>query len=106
MMANKPDGVIYTGVTDDLNARVLEHNHKVYRKSFTSRYNCDKLVYLEEFDNGASASLRERQLKKWKREWKINLIINMNPNWMDIAMNWSDNENSVFKTTRFLPTQK
>jgi putative endonuclease len=72
IMSNKPNGVVYIGVTDNLEARVLEHKGKVYRKSFTARYNCDKLVYFEEFQNGEDASTREKQLKKWKRNWKIN----------------------------------
>ena len=106
IMANKPQGVIYIGVTDDLNARTLEHKHKVYRQSFTARYNCDKLVYFEEFDNGTKAAEREQRMKKWKREWKLNLIKDMNPNWIDIALNWSSGVSSVYKTTRFLPTKE
>ena len=91
-MTNKPEGVLYVGVTDNLDARVLEHKNKVYRKSFTAKLNCDKLVYFEEIENGAKASKREKQLKKWKRAWKINLIIEMNPNWTDIALTGSNNE--------------
>ena len=106
IMTNKNNGVIYVGSTNDLEARVLEHKNKVYKKSFTAKYNCDKLVYSEEFNNGNDASIRERRLKKWKREWKLNLINEMNPNWIDIALNWNPNVNSVYKTKRFLPTQE
>ena len=91
-MTNKPEGVLYFGVTDNLDARVLEHKNKVYRKSFAAKFNCDKLMYFEEIENGAKASKREKQLKKWKRAWKINLIIEMNPNWTDIALTGSNNE--------------
>lgn len=91
IMNNKPNGVIYIGVTDNIDERVKEHKLKVYPKSFTSKYNCDKLIYLEEFENGEEASIRERQFKKWKREWKIKLIEEMNPSWMDISINWNLN---------------
>ena len=106
IMSNKPNGAVYIGVTDNLAARLLEHEGKVYRKSFTAQYNCDKLVYFEEFQNGLDTSTREKQLKKWKRNWKINLINDTNPDWMDISLNWGNNVNSFYKTTRFLPTQE
>lgn len=106
MMANKLNGVIYIGVTDDLVLRVQEHKTKVFKNSFTAKYNCDKLVYFEELQNGNEASTREKQFKKWKRDWKINLINDMNPSWMDISLNWGNNVNSVFKTKRFLPSQE
>ena len=88
-MTNKPDGVLYAGVTDNLQERVKEHKLKRYPNSFTAKYNCDKLVYLEEFNNGLLASTREIQLKKWKREWKVKLIEDQNPSWLDISLNWS-----------------
>lgn len=90
-MTNKPNGVLYIGVTDNINERVKEHKLKVYSKSFTARYNCDKLIYFEEFEDGNKAIIREKQFKKWKREWKINLINDMNPNWNDLSMNWNLN---------------
>ncbi len=89
LMANKPNGVIYIGVTDDIEERVKEHKLKVYPKSFTARYNCENLVYFEEFEKGEEASTRERQFKKWKREWKIKLIEEMNPSWSDLSINWN-----------------
>lgn len=88
-MANKPNGVIYIGATDNLDERVKEHKLKAYPKSFTARYNCDKLVYFEEFEDGEKASVRETQFKKWKRQWKVNLIEEMNPSWNDLSMNWN-----------------
>lgn len=87
IMANKPNGVIYIGVTDNIEERVKEHKLKIYPNSFTSRYNCDKLVYFEEFNNGDEALLREKQFKKWKRDWKIKCIEEMNPSWMNLSMN-------------------
>lgn len=89
IMNNKPKGVIYIGVTDNIEERVKEHKMKAYPKSFTAKYNCDKLIYLEEFEKGEEAFAREQQFKKWKRDWKIKLIEEMNPSWMDISMNWN-----------------
>lgn len=89
IMTNKPSGVIYIGVTDNIVERVREHKNKIYPRSFSARYNCDKLVYFEEFENGEDASIRERQFKKWKREWKVKLIVDMNPSWFDLSTNWN-----------------
>jgi len=91
VMNNKPKGVIYVGVTDNLEERIKEHKLKLYPKSFTAKYNCDKLIYFEEFENDQEAMIREKRLKKWKREWKVKLIETMNPGWMDLSMNWSLN---------------
>jgi len=63
-MTNKPNGVLYIGVTNNIDERVKEHKLKVYPKSFTARYNCDKLVYFEEYENGLIAEKREKQFKK------------------------------------------
>ena len=90
-MTNKPNGVLYIGITDNIQERVKEHKLKKYPQSFTARYNLDKLIYLEEFHNGLLASNREIQFKKWKRDWKIRLIEDQNPSWSDISMNWSFN---------------
>jgi putative endonuclease len=88
-MSNKYHGVLYIGVTDNLIERVKEHKLKIYPNSFTARYNCDKLIYFEELDNGLKATIREKQLKKWNREWKVKLIEEMNLTWMDISLNWN-----------------
>ena len=92
-MSNKPNGVLYIGVTDNLDERVKEHKLKVFPQSSTAKYNCDKLVYFENFENGVKAVKREKQMKKWKREWKIKLIEDFNPNWIDISLNWKLNYN-------------
>jgi len=89
IMANKPNGVIYIGVTDNIEERVREHKNKIYPKSFTAKYNCENLIYFEEFENGEEASIREKQFKKWKRDWKIKLIEEMNPSWSDLSINWN-----------------
>jgi len=88
-MTNKPNGVIYIGLTDNIEERVKEHKLKLYNKVFTARYNCDKLVYFEEIESGEEACIRERQFKKWKRDWKIKLIEEMNPSWSDLSTNWN-----------------
>ena len=95
IMANKPNGVIYIGVTDNIEERVKEHQLKVYPKSFTAKYNCDMLVYFEEFEEGSKAEKRENQFKKWKRDWKIELIVEMNPSWSDLSTNWNLNYNKI-----------
>ncbi len=95
MMTNKMFGVLYIGVTDNIDERVKEHKLKIYPKSFTAKYNCDKLVYLEEFGIGYEAANREKSLKKWKREWKIKLIEEVNPSWMDMSLNWKLNYNKL-----------
>ena len=97
IMTNKPNGVIYIGVTDYIEERVKEHKLKIRTRSFPAKYNCDKLVYFEEFENDSEAEKRERQFKKWKRDWKIELIEEMNPSWLDISINWSLNNNRIRK---------
>ncbi len=97
IMSNKPKGVVYIGVTNDIDERVKEHKMKVFPKSFTAKYNCDKLIYFEEFEKGDEAEKRERQFKKWKRAWKIKLIEEMNPSWVDLSLNWNLNYNKFRK---------
>ena len=97
IMSNKPKGVVYIGVTNDIDKRVKEHKMKVFPKSFTAKYNCDKLIYFEEFEKRDEAEKRERQFKKWKRAWKIKLIEEMNPSWVDLSLNWNLNYNKFRK---------
>jgi len=73
---------LYIGVTNDVARRVTEHKDKLV-KGFTQKYNVTHLVYFEEFENIDEAIDREKQLKKWNREWKINLIETENPDWKD-----------------------
>jgi len=89
IMTNKNNRVIYIGVTNNLDERVKEHKSRTYPNSFTARYNCDKLVYFEEFEKSDEVCKRERGFKKWNRAWKIDLIEEMNPNWFDLSDNWN-----------------
>lgn len=84
IMANSPMGTLYIGSTSDLIARVWQHKHHEYPKSFTARYNCNILVYYETFTDMETMVIRERQLKKRNRNWKIRLIIQQNPDWKDL----------------------
>ncbi len=83
-MANRSNSTIYVGVTSSLQKRVVEHKAHMMIGSFSDKYNCEKLVYYEEFADIRDAIAREKQLKNWKREWKNKLIETMNPNWDDL----------------------
>ena len=83
ILAGARNGSLYIGVTSDLVKRVYEHKAKVI-KGFTSRYNIDKLVWFEQSDSIESVIAREKQLKEWKRAWKIELIEKSNPYWNDL----------------------
>ncbi len=83
ILASKRNGTLYTGSTDDLMGRVWEHKEKIH-KGFTSQYGVDKLVWYEPHNTRDSAFIRERQIKEWKRQWKLSLIETTNPNWDDL----------------------
>ena len=83
IMTNKKDGVLYIGVSNNLIRRVLEHKHKKV-SGFTKKYNLDKLVYFEVTNDIYAAISREKQLKNWKRAWKVELIVQNNPGWKDL----------------------
>lgn len=87
ILASQKNGTIYIGVTNDLERRVFEHKNKV-NPGFTSKYNVDKLVCFEAFGFIKDAIRREKQLKKWNRQWKINLIEEENKDWKDLAEDW------------------
>ena len=87
LMTNKTNNVLYTGVTNDLQRRLYEHKNKLI-EGFTKKYNLNKLVYYEETSNVKSAILREKEIKKWRREKKDNLINKMNPEWIDLSDSW------------------
>tara|TARA_Y100001947_G_scaffold108216_1_gene92713 strand:+ start:602 stop:886 length:285 start_codon:yes stop_codon:yes gene_type:complete len=84
IMTNKPRGVLYTGMTDDINRRAWEHREHII-KGFTDKYNCEMLVWFEVHETRESAFTRERRIKEWKRNWKIELIVERNPDWLDLA---------------------
>ncbi len=83
-MTNKRNTTLYTGVTNNLAERMYQHKNKLV-KGFTSKYNINKLVYYEEFGNAYDAICREKQLKNWHRQWKIDLIEGVNPDWRDLS---------------------
>lgn len=83
-MANRYNNVLYLGVTNNLTRRVAEHKAKI-NKGFTYKYNCDKLVYYETFDQITEAINREKQIKNWKREWKNKLVNELNADWKDLS---------------------
>ena len=84
ILANKMNTVIYTGVTNDLVRRVYEHKNHLDTDSFTSKYNVTRLVYFEETSDVKAAIEREKQIKSWNRDRKTSLIMENNPNWIDL----------------------
>ena len=87
IMTNYLETSLYIGVTSNLQKRVWEHKNKVV-KGFTEKYNVNKLVYYELTDSIETAINREKQLKRWHWEWKINLIKEMNPEFKDLSLDW------------------
>ena len=85
ILANYTNSVVYIGVTNNLIRRVQEHRGKMIA-GFSQRYNVTKLVYFEDTIDVRSAIAREKQIKKWRREKKDNLINSMNPEWEDLAV--------------------
>lgn len=83
ILSNKRNGTIYIGITSNLPKRVWEHKNNLV-EGFTKKYNVHNLVYFKQTENAQSAFLREKQLKKWKRECKIELIEKDNPQWKDL----------------------
>jgi putative endonuclease len=88
IITNSNHSVLYIGVTSNLEKRIYEHKNKLSKKSFSSRYNLNKLVYYEEHDNPISAISREKQLKHFNREWKERLIGRTNKYWIDLSEEW------------------
>jgi len=87
ILANKRNGTLYIGVTSNLKKRIYEHKEKLM-EGFTKQYGVDKLVYYEGALDVYEALLREKQLKKWERKWKLRLIESMNPEWQDLYNNF------------------
>ena len=83
IVTNENKTVLYVGVTNNLSRRLREHyeGSKQHKRSFTGRYNCFYLVYYEGFHSITEAIAREKEIKKWRREKKVNLIERVNPNW-------------------------
>ena len=87
---------IYIGVTGNLHQRVFEHKWKE-RDGFTARYNCDRLVWFENFQFIQKAIAREKELKGWRRAKKLALIESVNPAWMDLSREWYDCEPADYR---------
>ena len=83
ILASRKDGAIYIGMTNDIVRRVYEHRTKAV-PGFTSKYNITRLVWFEIYDDLESAISREKELKKWRRSWKVQLIEAQNPQWDDL----------------------
>jgi len=83
ILASHIGGTLYIGVTNDLIRRVYEHREK-HAEGFTKKYDVHCLVYFEQFEDVENAIRREKRLKKWDRDWKIRLIEESNPNWIDL----------------------
>ena len=83
ILASRKHGTLYIGVTSNLVQRVWQHKHNEF-EGFTSKYSVHHLVYYEMTESIITAIEREKQLKKWNRQWKVNLIEKMNPEWRDL----------------------
>jgi putative endonuclease len=83
ILASRQHGTLYTGVTNDLARRVFEHREELMR-GFTQKYGVNRLVYYETYDSPAPALAREKRLKRWNREWKVQAIEAFNPDWRDL----------------------
>jgi putative endonuclease len=86
ILASQKYGTLYIGVTSNLPKRIYEHQNGLM-EGFTKDYKVHQLVYLEQHETSGSAISREKRLKAWKRDWKINLIEKENPHWEDLSKN-------------------
>ena len=87
ILSNMKNGTLYIGFTNDLERRIFEHKNKLI-EGFTQKYSLNKLVYFECFQYVNDAIKREKQLKNWNRQWKIDLIEKENPKWEDLSLDW------------------
>ena len=87
MVTNRWKMTLYTGVTSNLETRIWQHRNKAF-EGFTKKYNCDRLVYYEEFSEIDQAIAREKQVKAWVRSKKNELVDSINPEWNDLAAEW------------------
>ncbi len=89
ILASKQNGTLYIGVTNNLERRMYQHKNKLI-EGFSKKYCVDKLVHFEMTNDIISAIKREKQLKKWNRKWKLELIEKENPKWKDLSEEWFD----------------
>ena len=83
IITNRRNTTLYIGVTSDLMQRVYQHKNKLV-EGFSAKYNLDKLIYFEQLDDMQNAIQREKRLKRWNRDWKIQLVNEYNPRWIDL----------------------
>ena len=88
IITNASNRVLYTGVINNLERRIYEHKNKIFPRSFTSKYNCNKLVFYEATNSIEPAIIREKQIKGGSRKKKIELITKLNPEWEDLSLDW------------------
>ncbi|WOH39012.1 GIY-YIG nuclease family protein [Thalassotalea fonticola] len=89
IVTNHKNGTLYIGVTSNLPQRIAQHKQKVV-DGFTQKYDLNKLVYFEQHSSMECAIYKEKKMKKWNRQWKINKIIENNPEWLDLYSNIID----------------
>ena len=94
ILTNQSNKVLYTGITNDLERRLYEHQNKLV-KGFTSKYNVNKLVYFDCTTVARSAIAREKQIKGWTRQKKLDLISELNPQWRDLSADWHKGDSSL-----------
>jgi len=87
LLTNWNNTVMYVGVTNNLRRRIYEHKNKL-TKGFTEKYNVNKLVYFEETQDVIAAIAREKEIKKWRREKKNQLVNRINPTWKELSLEW------------------
>ena len=88
LLANKPYGTLYVGVTSNLIGRTWQHQNDLV-DGFSKRYRLHSLVWYEQHESMLTAIEREKQIKKWNRDWKINLVQIKNPEWRDLSMDFT-----------------
>lgn len=94
ILTNPTNSVLYIGVTNNLIRRMHEHKTK-QNQGFTAKYNCHRLLYYEETNDIYAALTREKQLKAWRRSWKVNLIKELNPTWKDLSSDFFEGKMDV-----------
>jgi putative endonuclease len=87
IMASGRNGTLYTGMTANLTARVWKHRNGTF-DGFSKEHGCTRLVWFEQHVLVTSAITREKRIKGWKRDWKLKLIEDLNPEWLDLAADW------------------
>ena len=105
ILASGKNGTLYTGVTNDVLRRTVEHKIKQV-KGFTQKYGVDKLVWFEQTESIEGAIIREKQIKKWNRKWKIREIEKVNPDWKDLFYELGGNEEMLEAVRRHMAPEK